>query len=91
MGDRRNQTSKSQGPSSKETPGAKKKQLKRVAAGIEVWCLAFLWTLVIGICSLKPGAFHLPDSAIRYFLTNSSFNVTPRPGPSGTVIQPSLA
>ena len=36
-------------------------------------------------------AFHLSDSATRYFLTNSSFNVMPSPGPSGAEIHPSFA
>ena len=41
--------------------------------------------------SLEFGVFHLPDSATRYFLTNCSFKVMPRPDPSGTVIHPSFA
>src|SRR5262245_35028040 len=40
---------------------------------------------------LVSDVFHgfLPDSATRFRFTKSSFNVSPRPGRSGTVIKPS--
>src|SRR6185369_13937904 len=44
-----------------------------------------------GAWNLDIGAFHLPDSATRYLVTNSSFSSMPSPGPSGAVIQPSMA